>query len=178
MNPRIRLTITMLLIAVFAFVVVPVDLQADSPFDPDCEEWTVLGSSNDDDYANQSPLIGLFNHSNTIEGFDGDDDMYGQDCRDLLIGGPGEDELYGGAKRDILRGGYDDDILEGGDGNDILVGGPDDDTLDGGDGSDIIFGGDGIDIIDGGTSPGDHDICIVEPGIDTWVNCEEVRIKP
>ena len=154
MNPRIRLSVAMFLLAVFAFVMAPAGTQANSPYQPDCPEAFIQGDDQDN-----IPILGNAGNSNTIEGFAGDDWLDGEECNDLLIGGDGEDTLQGWLGNDVLRGGAHDDYLNGYHGDDVLMGGAGDDEIDGDEGDDVIFGNQGIDDIDGG--PG-FDICYVE----------------
>jgi Ca2+-binding RTX toxin-like protein len=69
--------------------------------------------------------------SQTFEGGEGDDIVYGDRGNDILRGNGGDDRLYGG---------IGDDRLEGGAGNDWLSGGFGADTIDGGEGSDYVRG--------------------------------------
>jgi Ca2+-binding RTX toxin-like protein len=69
--------------------------------------------------------------SQTFEGGEGDDLVYGDRGNDILRGNGGDDRLYGG---------IGDDRLEGGAGNDWLSGGFGADTIDGGEGSDYVRG--------------------------------------
>jgi Ca2+-binding RTX toxin-like protein len=76
--------------------------------------------------------------SQTFEGGEGDDIVYGDRGNDILRGNGGDDRLYGG---------IGDDRLEGGPGNDWLSGGFGADTIDGGEGSDYVRGDGTIDHI-------------------------------
>jgi Ca2+-binding RTX toxin-like protein len=76
--------------------------------------------------------------SQTFEGGEGDDLVYGDRGNDILRGNGGDDRLYGG---------IGDDRLEGGAGNDWLSGGFGADTIDGGEGSDYVRGDATIDHI-------------------------------
>jgi Ca2+-binding RTX toxin-like protein len=69
--------------------------------------------------------------SQTFEGGEGDDIVYGDRGNDILRGNGGDDRLYGG---------IGDDRLEGGPGNDWLSGGFGADTIDGDEGSDYVRG--------------------------------------
>lgn len=79
-------------------------------------------------------IIGGTNGSDTVNGTDYDDDIYGDDLtspgldtgNDILNGGAGNDRLFGGEQgyngtNDTLNGGLGDDYLEGGYGNDIYM---------------------------------------------------------
>jgi Ca2+-binding RTX toxin-like protein len=76
--------------------------------------------------------------SQTFEGGDGDDVVYGERGNDILSGGPGNDQLFGG---------IGDDLLEGGPGNDRLAGGFGADSIDGEEGDDYVRGDTTIDRI-------------------------------
>jgi Ca2+-binding RTX toxin-like protein len=76
--------------------------------------------------------------SQTFEGGEGDDIVYGERGNDTLRGGPGNDQLFGG---------IGDDLLEGGPGNDRLVGGFGADSIDGQEGDDYLRGDSTIDRI-------------------------------
>lgn len=76
--------------------------------------------------------------SQTYEGGEGDDIVFGERGNDILRGGPGNDQLFGG---------IGDDLLEGGPGNDRLVGGFGADSIDGQEGNDYVRGDSTIDRI-------------------------------
>ncbi|MBA3943327.1 MAG: VCBS repeat-containing protein [Herpetosiphonaceae bacterium] len=76
--------------------------------------------------------------SDTIDGTDGPDMLFGLGRNDTLNGKKGNDLLCGGPGKDILNGGPGDDTLYGQDGNDTLTGGNGADFFSGGDGRDII----------------------------------------
>ena len=76
--------------------------------------------------------------SQTFEGGDGNDIVYGDRGNDTLRGNGGNDRLYGG---------IGDDVVEGGDGDDLLAGGFGADDLDGQTGSDYVRGDATIDHI-------------------------------
>ncbi|NJM32204.1 MAG: calcium-binding protein [Limnobacter sp.] len=78
---------------------------------------------------------------------DNNDELYGNDADNTLMGLGGNDRLSGG------RG---NDHLFGGDGNDTLYGQNGDDTLEGGAGQDYLYGDDGDDLLSGGTGNGDY----------------------
>ncbi len=85
-----------------------------------------------------------------IAGNLGDDQLFGGDSLDTLIGGPGDDVLDGGLHDDELRGGADNDVIRGGDGDDFIQGGRNADVVRGHDGSDQLLGGRGFDEVIGG----------------------------
>jgi Ca2+-binding RTX toxin-like protein len=69
---------------------------------------TILGSSNE----------GVFTDS--LNGADGDDKIYGKGGEDGLVGGDGDDKLYGEDGNDGLEGDLGKDDLYGGNGNDFF----------------------------------------------------------
>ncbi len=85
--------------------------------------------------------------SQTFEGGEGNDIVFGERGNDTLLGGPGEDQLFGG---------IGDDLLRGGPGNDRLAGGFGADSIDGEGGNDYVRGDSTIDrIYDTGGDAGD-----------------------
>src|SRR3954467_13811916 len=76
--------------------------------------------------------------SQTFEGGEGDDVVFGERGNDTLLGGPGNDQLFGG---------IGDDLLRGGPGNDRLAGGFGADSIDGEEGDDYVRGDSTIDRI-------------------------------
>ena len=79
-----------------------------------------------------------------------DDDVVGNDYRDVLLGDGGNDELRGLSKSDLLNGGLGDDRLMGGPGPDQIFGGSGSDVIHGGWGHDEIRPGSGDDLVRGG----------------------------
>ena len=88
--------------------------------------------------------------ANTLNGGDGNDNVYGDDGNDALLGGRGNDYLSGGRGNDSHWGQAGDDGIDGGDGHDRIFGEAGNDTIAGGDGDDVILSGSGADVIDGG----------------------------
>src|SRR3954466_13887721 len=76
--------------------------------------------------------------SQTFEGGEGDDVVFGERGNDTLRGGPGNDQLFAGVG---------DDLLEGGPGNDRLAGGFGADSINGEEGDDYVRGDATIDRI-------------------------------
>jgi Ca2+-binding RTX toxin-like protein len=92
--------------------------------------------------------------SQTFEGGEGDDVVYGERGNDTLRGGGGNDHLFGG---------IGDDLLRGGPGNDQLVGGFGADSIDGDEGDDYLRGDATIDrIFDTG---GGRDALVYSTGV-------------
>lgn len=81
----------------------------------------------------------------TLKG-DEDDELRGENGRDLLIAGDLGCTLEGGRGADTLRGGAGNDQLIGEEGHDLLRGGEGFDVLYGGKGRDTLFGGKGVDV--------------------------------
>ena len=77
--------------------------------------------------------------SQTFEGGEGDDVVFGERGNDILRGGPGNDQLFGGIGDDLLQGGSGDDRLAGGFGTDSIDGEGDDDYVRGDSTIDRIF---------------------------------------
>lgn len=101
--------------------------------------------------------------SQTFEGGEGDDVVFGERGNDILRGGGGNDQLFGG---------IGDDLLEGGSGDDRLVGGFGGDSIDGEGGNDYVRGDSTIDrIFDtrGGTDTLSYSTGIT-PGFEGTVN--------
>ncbi|EBA08680.1 Ig-like domain-containing protein [Sagittula stellata] len=88
-----------------------------------------------------------------------DIDVNTENDRDLLQGFLGNDTIYGGDDDDTLQGGSGDDYLDGGIDDDEISGGRDNDTLIGGQGNDTLNGGAGMDDIQGGS---DRDVIFVD----------------
>jgi len=88
-----------------------------------------------------------------------DIDVNTENDRDLLQGFLGNDTIFGGDDDDTLQGGSGDDYLDGGIDDDEISGGDDNDTLIGGQGNDTLNGGAGIDDIQGGS---DRDVIFVD----------------
>jgi Ca2+-binding RTX toxin-like protein len=102
---------------------------------------------------------------NSLDGFGGDDVLFGNIGYDHLSGGNGDDSLYGRAGNDMLFGGDGRDWLQGDEGDDWLWGDDGNDTLLGGDGNDQMWGGNGNDHLEGGAG---HDQLFGDAG-DDWI---------
>lgn len=97
---------------------------------------------NDAYYANGQ--MGLI--PSTVDGGEGNDNLYCGNAADSIVGGAGDDQLTGNGGNDYMDGGEDDDNLGGAEGNDTMLGGA-------GNGEDLIVGGLGNDLMDGGFGP-------------------------
>ncbi|WP_052120677.1 beta strand repeat-containing protein [Inquilinus limosus] len=126
----------------------------------------LYGSSHDDQLTgdNGRNIIGGELGNDTIVGNGGDDALSGEGGDDNLDGGDGNDRLVGGDGVDTIHGGNNDDSVDAGTGNDIVFGEAGNDNLYGGDGSDQLDGGDGNDILEGGAGT---DALTGGAGIDT-----------
>ena len=78
-----------------------------------------------------------------------DDQVFGGNSADVLIGDEGNDYLNGEAGDDTVFGGSGNDTLLGADGSDYLSGGDGNDNLTGGLGNDTLFAGSGSDYLKG-----------------------------
>jgi serralysin len=94
--------------------------------------------------SGNNPLYGTW-RGDIIEGYAGDDTMWGGDNSDTMRGGDDNDDLFGEYGNDFLYGDSGRDYLNGGVGDDYLWGGPGRDTVDGGSGNDTMWGGTGYD---------------------------------
>jgi serralysin len=107
------------------------------------EYEVVVGSPFDDEiYGNEL--------ANTLMGGAGNDYVDGDDGPNQLRGGDGDDELWGGAAFDDTHGNIGNDTVHGGGFDDWVVGGQGNDVLFGDAGGDLCYGNLGADTIDGG----------------------------
>jgi Ca2+-binding RTX toxin-like protein len=135
---------------------------------------TMIGGSGDDtiraDGENGSVLIGgsRINPDSAPTGVSqpGDDQLFGADAADVLIGDNGH--VSGGTVYvDLSAGG--DDVLEGGAGNDRLFGGRARDIMYGGAGNDYLDGGDDGDAVVGGVAADPNSPSTDDPGFNVVV---------
>ncbi|MEA5500756.1 S8 family serine peptidase [Limnoraphis robusta] len=94
----------------------------------------------DDSHRFASSTVLEFQQSNT-----GNDNLFGSDFNETLLGGEGEDILSGNGGNDQLSGDPGNDTLIGGLGDDFIVGQEGNDSLEGGVGIDFLLGGLGED---------------------------------
>lgn len=80
-------------------------------------DYRVSNSNNGD---NNSNTIYGGTGSDTVRGFGGNDNLYGGSGNDTVEGSTGNDDLYGGSGNDTLDGGDNQDDLWGGLGNDTF----------------------------------------------------------
>ena len=99
--------------------------------------------------------------NDTIYGYAGDDILDGGEGNDTIDGGRGNDQILGGAGDDTIIDNYGVNTIFGGEGNDTIIGGDSNDFIDGGNGNDIITDSYGFNIIKGG----DGDDTITSQGI-------------
>ena len=126
----------------------------------------LYGSSQDDQLTgnNARNIIGGELGNDTIVGNGGDDALSGEGGNDDLSGGDGADRLVGGAGVDTIHGGNDNDSVDAGSENDQVFGEAGNDVLYGGTGADSLDGGDGNDTLEGAAGA---DALIGGTGIDT-----------
>lgn len=79
------------------------------------------------------------NHYDLMLGHEGNDVMYGGEGNDSMFGGIGNDWIFGQGQDDFVHGGHGNDFIFGGWGNDRLVGGSGFDILNGGHGNDVFI---------------------------------------
>jgi hypothetical protein len=91
--------------------------------------------------------------------------VFGDTIPTTIDGGNGNDELFGGTGAETLLGGNGNDLLVGG-GAGTLSGGNGDDTVAGGPGAETLLGGNGNDSIDGNKG---NDVAFMGNGNDTFV---------
>lgn len=97
----------------------------------------VIASAGNDVIRNDSPI------SSDINGYDGDDIIFGGSHTDILKGGIGADNLYGRSGGDSLYGAESNKIFYPEDGGDHIDGGPGRDYMEGNGGPDYLMGGKG-----------------------------------
>ena len=94
------------------------------------------------------PIVG---GDDTLDGGDGNDQIYGGTSDDTLSGDAGDDLIMGEQGDDTASGGTGDDLISGGCGSDALSGDEGADYVHGGSGDDAILGGAGADTLAGGS---------------------------
>ncbi|MFE0753850.1 beta strand repeat-containing protein [Inquilinus sp. NPDC058860] len=126
----------------------------------------LYGSSHDDQLTgdNARNILGGELGNDTLAGNGGDDVLSGEAGNDTLDGGDGNDRLVGGAGADIIHGGIGNDSVDAGSENDQVFGDAGDDVLLGGTGDDQLDGGAGNDLLEGA---GGADVLTGGAGIDT-----------
>ena len=128
----------------------------------------LLNISDVDGTQNADWIVGANGVANTLDGHDGDDNLFGMTGNDTLYGGDGHDLLDGGWDDDWLRGENGADRLYGDFGDDRLLGGNGHDALDGGTGEDRLYGDAGDDILYAGDDQ-DNDYMTGGAGFDQFV---------
>ncbi|HEY8331115.1 MAG TPA: calcium-binding protein [Pseudomonas sp.] len=103
----------------------------------------VIGSAKGSDFITGDEL------GNMLDGWGGNDKLWGDAGDDILFGGDGNDQLRGGDGYDELDGGAGNDQLFGDAGDDLLYGGAGNDQLRGGEGNDVLYGDAGNDTLRG-----------------------------
>ncbi len=117
----------------------------------------ITGSASGDDNLSGN------NQRNLLNGNGGNDFLNGEAGFDTLNGGAGDDTLEGGAQADLLNGDAGNDVINGGSGADRILGGANNDLLSGGTSSDILLGGLGNDTLNGDE---DNDVLTGNGGFD------------
>jgi len=117
----------------------------------------IVGTEGDDNVV--GTLCG-----DVIDAKDGNDNIVAQDGNDVIVAGAGKDHIIAGPGDDIVYAGDGDDVVYAGSGNDIVYGGNGNDRIFGEDGNDTVSGGDGNDEIDGGAGA---DVLFGEAGNDS-----------
>ena len=95
--------------------------------------------------------------------------MYGTDFSETLNGSDASDNIFGLGGNDVINGLYGNDNLQGGDGNDTLEGNFGADNLQGGNGNDAIYAGIGSDTLRGGLGDDTFYYNHLEDGFDLLV---------
>ncbi len=85
-----------------------------------------------------------------IDARDGHDNIDARQGNDIVLAGNGDDHVVAGDGNDVVQAGTGNDIVFAGAGNDVVFGGSGDDRLFGEAGDDTIFGEEGNDAISGG----------------------------
>lgn len=109
----------------------------------------VVGTDGDDNLLGTTcgDVIDARAGDDNIEARQGNDTIIAGDGHDHIVAGEGHDIVFAGAGADIVFAGGGNDVVYGGDGNDRLFGEAGDDTLMGENGDDLIEGGEGNDIL-------------------------------
>ena len=132
-----------------------------------------FGSNNNDDmYGNDQNNIVIGNAgADVLQLFGGNDDGQGSDGQDLLVGYGSGDGLRGGAGPDAWFCGGQECGLNGDDGNDGLYGGLGNDTLRGGNGTEPHYGEEDNDHLHAAEGIKEGDIVVGGGGYDVcWID--------
>ncbi|MGJ3230757.1 MAG: calcium-binding protein [Oceanicaulis sp.] len=108
----------------------------------------ISGTNLDDSFRADIDAGYVNQGSQTFNGLDGDDDIFGGAGDDTLNGDAGDDTVDGGAGDDTLDGGAGSDTILGGAGDDLIIGDTLDASVDGGDGFDTMTFAGGTDVAD------------------------------
>jgi Ca2+-binding RTX toxin-like protein len=113
---------------------------------------TINGSEGDDNVfaGSNADSISGNGGNDSIDGGDGNDTIDGGAGSDTIDGEGGNDSLSGGAGNDEIVGGAGDDTLIGGDGDDTLIDDADHSSMSGGDGNDELYANGKGSTLDGG----------------------------
>ena len=94
---------------------------ADYTLPANVEELVLLGTASHGTGNADGNRILAADVASTLDGAEGDDQLFGRSKDDLLLGGDGWDALYGGGGNDTLDGGPRGDWMEGGAGDDTYL---------------------------------------------------------
>jgi len=106
-------------------------------------------------YGGDDTIINETTLPSTMDGGDGNDQIFGGSVADRIYGGTGDDEIWGGDGPDSIWGLDGSDSLYGNGGSDRIEGGAQPDHIRGNGGRDKLYGNGGNDRIYGGAS-GDY----------------------
>ena len=115
---------------------------------------------------NADTLSGYNSQTNIIQGFGGNDTLYGANYDDSIYGGNDNDKAYGRSGNDFIMGEAGIDTLYGEAGNDTLYGGTGADKLYGGVGNDVLLGENGNDDLRGDAGNDSYFHNIISGGYD------------
>jgi hypothetical protein len=109
----------------------------------------IVGTDGDDNLLGTAcgDVIDARDGHDNIDARLGDDFIMAGTGDDHIVAGDGNDAVFAGAGNDIVFAGTGNDIVYGGDGNDRLFGEEGDDTVFGEQGNDFISGGTGNDVL-------------------------------
>ncbi len=133
-------------------VVPPLRLHFAAVWHDDQDIMYIYGFSPADNTAQFWKFEGISSNI-SVNCFDRQPLYFGTDNNDNLSGNNAKNVMFGLLGDDTIRGGKGSDFLCGDRGNDILYGGPGNDQLFGYDGADTIYGGSGEDRVKGGGGP-------------------------
>jgi hypothetical protein len=113
----------------------------------------IIGTDGDDNLLGTAcgDVIDARAGDDNLDAREGNDVVIAGDGNDHIVAGAGDDIVFAGNGADVVFAGAGNDVVHGGEGNDRLFGEAGDDTLLGEAGDDLIAGGDGDDILVAGS---------------------------